>query len=333
MCGTIDQILEKPSNLPRMIGDAVRPFDPLGGAINKFAGDAITDVSRNPLASGVATGLAGYFGGPWGSALAQSSLARERGDDWGSALTQGAMAGGMTYAAGQAFGGDSAGAAGAEGGTAEPMMDYGMGEGGAYSPAAGSQQSTWAQPSSGFEAGAEPMMDYGMGGADMSQATYAQGGGLADEGAGFSLKDWLKGDGSKTGQFGRMQMIQGGMKGLGGIYDYQAKNKMAEDLMSRYNQEKTALDQYYAAGSPEAKAMEEQMARQDAAAGRRSQYGTRATNLAAQLAQTRANYRAQMAPGLNQLYSQAGQLRASAPAGLFGGASQALTGYGLSSLF
>jgi len=83
----------------------------------------------------------------------------------------------------------------------------------------------------------------------------------------------------------------------------------------------------------EAKAMEDALARQDAAAGRNSQYGARATNLAAQLAQTRANYRAQMAPGLNQLFSQAGQLKASAPAGMWGGASQALTGYGLSSMF
>lgn len=350
MCATIDNIIEKPSGLSRELSKATAGFDPLMSAMTKFDADSIRDVSNNPYGRAIGTGVAGYFGGPWGAALAQSAMSKEAGNSWGQSLTNGALAGGMAYAAGAGGGGSDAGASGS--------IDYGDGtafaggEGAAYSaPAAGSSQATWDQPAtdygtgSSFEGtgasegaasmpGATPdYTNYDTGAVDLTGSKLNDLTQTSGDPSSFSIKDWLKGDGSKTGQFGRMQMIQGGLKTLGGIQDYQAKNKQADDLMARYNQQNAALDQYYAAGSPEAKAMEEQLARQDAAAGRRSQYGTRATNLAAQLAQTRANYRAQMAPGLNQLYNQAGQLRGSAPAGMWGGASQALTGYALSSMF
>lgn len=357
MCGTIDNILDKPSGLSRELSKATAGFDPLMSAMTKFDADSIRDVSNNPLGRAIGTGVAGYFGGPWGAALAQSAMSKEAGNSWGQSLTNGALAGGMAYAAGAGGSGSDAGASVAGDGSY-----YGDGAGvstmdtsGFSSPAAGSTQAAWDQPSSFNSTDSSSFASNGDAGA--GTAAYGQEGAMPEYGgydngavdlsgsklndlttssgdpSGFSIKDWLKGDGSKTGQFGRMQMIQGGMKALGGIQDYQTKNKQADDLMARYNQQNAALDQYYAAGSPEAKAMEEQLARQDAAAGRRSQYGTRATNLAAQLAQTRANYRAQMAPGLNQLYNQAGQLRGSAPAGMWGGASQALTGYALSSMF
>ncbi len=350
MCATIDNIIEKPSGLSRELSKATAGFDPLMSAMTKFDADSIRDVSNNPYGRAIGTGVAGYFGGPWGAALAQSAMSKEAGNSWGQSLTNGALAGGMAYAAGAGGSGSDAGASGS--------IDYGDGtafaggEGAAYSaPAAGSSQATWDQPAtdygtgSSFEGtgasegaasmpGATPdYTNYDTGAVDLTGSKLNDLTQTSGDPSSFSIKDWLKGDGSKTGQFGRMQMIQGGLKTLGGIQDYQAKNKQADDLMARYNQQNAALDQYYAAGSPEAKAMEEQLARQDAAAGRRSQYGTRATNLAAQLAQTRANYRAQMAPGLNQLYNQAGQLRGSAPAGMWGGASQALTGYALSSMF
>lgn len=353
MCGTIDNVLDKPSGLSRELSKATAGFDPLTSAMTKFDADSIRDVSNNPYGRAIGTGVAGYFGGPWGAALAQSAMSKEAGNSWGQSLTNGAIAGGMAYAAGA--GGDSA-SGGGDMGTSG--IDYGDGsafagvDGAAYSaPAAGSSQASWAQPTtdygtgSSFEGtgasegaasmpGATPdYTNYDTGAVDLSGSKLNDLTQTSGDPSGFSIKDWLKGDGSITGQFGRMQMIQGGMKALGGIQDYQTKNKQADDLMARYNQQNAAIDQYYAAGSPEAKAMEEQLARQDAAAGRRSQYGTRAVNLAANLAQTRANYRQQMAPGLNQLYSQAGQLRGSAPAGMWGGASQALTGYGLSSMF
>lgn len=351
MCGTIDSILEKPSGLPRAISNATAGFDPLMSAMTKFDADSIRDVSNNPYGRAIGTGVAGYFGGPWGAALAQSAMSKEAGNSWGQSLTNGAIAGGLAYAA-QPGADSSSGAGGA--------VDYGdgsaftAGDGSAYSGQTG-YDSAGLQDGNSFGGGGgegeytnygspenspADYTNYDTGAVDLSGSKLQ---GLTETNGqpqGWSLgdwmqqgKDWLKGDGSKMSQFGRMQMLSGGLKTLGGIYDYNEKNRQANDLMNRYNQQNAALDQYYAAGSPEAKALEEQLARQDAAAGRRSQYGTRATTLAAQLAQTRANYRAQMAPGLNQILGQAEALRGSAPAGIFGGLSQAGTGYGLSSMF
>lgn len=149
----------------------------------------------------------------------------------------------------------------------------------------------------------------------------------------FSLKDWLKSGGDNLTRAGRLQMLQGGLKTLGGLQDYQEKNRLASEMMSRYNEQKALMDKFYAPGSPEALAMEEAMARKDAAAGRNSQYGKRAANLAATLADIRARYAAQMAPELNRLSSSAGALRSSAPAGIYGGLSQLATGYSLANLF
>lgn len=79
------------------------------------------------------------------------------------------------------------------------------------------------------------------------------------------------------------------------LYDMYAKRQMAKKQDELYNQNRADILGMYAPGSPEAKAMEQQMARQDAAAGRNSQYGIRATDYAANVAKFKANALAQAA--------------------------------------
>lgn len=75
------------------------------------------------------------------------------------------------------------------------------------------------------------------------------------------------------------------LKVASGLYDMYSKNKIAKQLA----QPLQVLNNQYAPGSPEANAMRQAIERRDAAGGRRSQYGTRETELAGQLAQQRSN--------------------------------------------
>lgn len=77
--------------------------------------------------------------------------------------------------------------------------------------------------------------------------------------------------------------LQGGLmiaNGLQSLY----QNKQNQGM---YRQNMNTIGNMYQPGSPEALLMQQEMERKDAAAGRRSQYGTRQTELAARLAQAR----------------------------------------------
>lgn len=97
----------------------------------------------------------------------------------------------------------------------------------------------------------------------------------------------------------------GGMNGLAnlasqamGMYDNNRNRRRAKEQAND-------LKNLYSANSPYAQQMRQRMERQDAAAGRRSQYGTRETELAAKMADTQAR----MAPQLQSLYNQESQAR------------------------
>lgn len=92
-----------------------------------------------------------------------------------------------------------------------------------------------------------------------------------------------------------------GIQGLSSLYDMYAKNKLGNAQMDLYNQNRNAINNYYAPGSPEAKLMEQTMNRQDAAAGRNSQYGVRATDLQAKIAQAKMQALSSMAGGQSSL--------------------------------
>jgi hypothetical protein len=92
--------------------------------------------------------------------------------------------------------------------------------------------------------------------------------------------------------------------GAGSLYDMYAKNQMAKKQQDLYNQNRADIMNMYAPGSPEYLAMKQQMDRQDAAAGRNSQYGTRAVDLAGKIAAYKTNAIANMQGGQNTLANQ-----------------------------
>ena len=95
------------------------------------------------------------------------------------------------------------------------------------------------------------------------------------------------------------------MYAAGSLYDMYAKNKMAEAQKGMYNQNRADIMNTYAPGSPEYNQLAQQMARKDAAAGRNSQYGTRANDLAATIAKLRMNALGNLQSTQNTLGNQA----------------------------
>lgn len=85
------------------------------------------------------------------------------------------------------------------------------------------------------------------------------------------------------------------------LYDMYAKNKMAKDQENLYNQNRADILNMYRPGSPEAVAMEREMARKDAAAGRNSQYGVRAADFAGNVAKFRSNALSNLSTGQNAI--------------------------------
>mgnify|MGYP000411475848 CR=1 FL=1 len=102
-----------------------------------------------------------------------------------------------------------------------------------------------------------------------------------------------------------------GMQLAGNLYSMYAKNQMAKAQQNQANQVQNQINQInsmYAPGSPEYNRMMNEIARKDAAAGRNSQYGVRAQNLAGIIAQQKAS----MMPGITNLTSQTQALQSAA---------------------
>ena len=95
------------------------------------------------------------------------------------------------------------------------------------------------------------------------------------------------------------------MYAAGSLYDMYAKNKMANAQTNMYNQNRADIMNTYAPGSPEYNQLAQQMARKDAAAGRNSQYGTRANDLAATIAKLRMGALGNLQSTQNTLGNQA----------------------------
>ena len=95
------------------------------------------------------------------------------------------------------------------------------------------------------------------------------------------------------------------MYAAGSLYDMYAKNKMAEAQKGMYNQNRADIMNTYAPGSPEYNLLQQQMARADAKAGRNSQYGARANDLAGTIAKLRMGALGNLQSGQNALGNQA----------------------------
>lgn len=75
----------------------------------------------------------------------------------------------------------------------------------------------------------------------------------------------------------------------GSLYDMYAKNQMAKKQDALYQQNRADIMNTYAPGSAEYNLLKQEMERKDAAAGRNSQYGTRANEFAGNIARFRTN--------------------------------------------
>jgi hypothetical protein len=103
---------------------------------------------------------------------------------------------------------------------------------------------------------------------------------------------------------------------LTGIYGGNQQGEAA-DRMLEWLQSRTAItDNMYAEGSPERLRMQQEMDRKDAAAGRNSQYGTRAVDLASNIAKIKSAENTRMTTGIGQWMQGAYNQDASRWAGL-----------------
>ena len=111
-------------------------------------------------------------------------------------------------------------------------------------------------------------------------------------------------------------IIRGVAQVAAGAKDASAQRGAANDMLAWLKSQQAKIDGLYAPGSPEYNLLKQQMEAQDAAAGRNSQYGVRAVDLAAKIAQIKAQYTAQLTQGIAGNMSAAFNQNASADSGL-----------------
>lgn len=203
-----------------------------------------------------------------------------------------AAAGSAIYTAMGGAGAGATGAAeGAGAGAAGAVGGVGATEGGlgALGSAAAGGAAEGAIPSVIVSAPAGGAAASGLGG--LSAGTIGSVGGV-----GLSVSDILNGTNMQTApsnsngfslsdlkNYGNY--INNGSKIIGAINDY-TTNQQNKDT---YNNTMSYLQNMYAPGSPEEQALRQRIEAQDAAAGRRSQYGPREVQLAGIIAQNKAN--------------------------------------------
>lgn len=165
-------------------------------------------------------------------------------------------------------------------------------------------------------------------GSDIGQGTVAAQGATA----GNPMQNILSG-GNVVGPQGStipgLAQLLGGRSGLSGmqlagsLYDMYAKNQMANKQQDYINGVRAQINGSYAPGSPEYEMMKKEIAARDAMAGRNSQWGARATELAGKVNATRANTLAQTLGPLGNLQTQQMGNQFGGLNSLFGFASQA----------
>lgn len=157
-----------------------------------------------------------------------------------------------------------------------------------------------------------PTQPGGLGAAYPETGYLASTPGAADTGLGGMFQKGWNAINSPLWQGG--PSARAGMSALqlgGNLYSMYAKNQMAKAQQNQANQVQNQINQInsmYAPGSPEYNRMMNEIARKDAAAGRNSQYGVRAQNLAGLIAQQKAS----MMPGITNLTSQTQALQSAA---------------------
>jgi hypothetical protein len=92
---------------------------------------------------------------------------------------------------------------------------------------------------------------------------------------------------------------------LAALYGSNQQGKASDSMLNWLNEQTNYVKNYGNVGSPERAYLEDQLARKDAASGRNSQYGPRAVDLEARLAETKMNNVSRLAMGLAPSFSSA----------------------------
>lgn len=157
------------------------------------------------------------------------------------------------------------------------------------------------------------------------------GGGAAAGGLGAgtaaNIANKVLGGGSGTGGLGGLRL--GDILGLlSGINDKNKQSDAANQMLDYLKTQQAKVDGLYAPGSPEYNLLKQQMDAKDAAAGRNSQYGTRAVDLAAKIAQIKADQTTRMTTGIGALYAAALNKNASSDSGITNALGRLFSGSG-----
>lgn len=276
----------------------------MAGALGGTTGDAATGLGAGSFSTGLeSTGsLGGLESGMGGAGL--FGINAGTGTALGSGVAQGMGAGGLGIAGGEALGGMTAGGGTFSGALGGGTSGTGLGSytGGAQlpSPTASVDVGNGAASIEGGQAapGASQMGASGPGGqpgANLSamygpDSTAAQSPmgtalGQSTSGVGGAVQNGALGAGSGTGagmNVSDLQSLFNLAKSGYGAYQQWHQGQQAQDYMG-------SLKGLFSPNSPYAQQMSQTLGRQDAAAGRNSQYGTRSVQLAAALAQAQAN--------------------------------------------
>lgn len=157
---------------------------------------------------------------------------------------------------------------------------------------------------------------------DAAAASSNSGAALAGPTAGFTPSAAgaglsALGGGGGTPTFGQAVSGLGSLGQVAGaIQGDNAQKQASNNMLDWLRSQQAKIDGLYQPGSPEYNLLSQQMAAKDAAAGRNSQYGTRAVDMAAKIAQTKAQYTAQLTNGIAGNMSSAFNQNASSNAGL-----------------
>jgi hypothetical protein len=103
---------------------------------------------------------------------------------------------------------------------------------------------------------------------------------------------------------------------VGGGLDYKNQRDSSKEMLDYLKGQQAKIDGLYAPGSNEYNALWSELSRKDAAAGRNSQAGPRSVDLAARIAQIKADQTTRMTTGIGALYKNSLDQKASAPTGL-----------------
>lgn len=269
MCGTTDSLTDVWHDVSRPFVDSTLGRAALNVGTGGMAAPALAayDISRgaDPLKA-AAGGALGYFGGQAGS----DALGSMFGSSQPLASGMGEMMGDWTPEAGNGLGGLSQ-----------------------ASSSAGTSAPTWGNIS--------PLEDTA--GASMDTAGLNTNPGWLSRMGGSAAK--TMGDAWSAEGIGKSLGNMGPVGVAAGLMDMFSKKKQASDQMDRFNQTQNQITGLYAPGSPEYNALWDQMSRTDAAAGRNSQVGPRSVDLAAKIAQIKANMLGQTLGNQNAMFNTA----------------------------